>query len=347
MFQQHRWTVGLATSISLVGLAATSGVVMIASRLVEEFSRPHTILGEENFSWDMPPTQPDPPRNYHRPLLIQTRDGKLLCGDFWAQPQPAPTVIICHGYRVPRAHLRPVAALEYQSGYNVLSFDFRGHGDSDSVITSGGYIEVLDLEAAITAANIQPETLPNQIILHGFSMGAAVALLAPSHPSVAAIIADSPYANTDDVVQHIINYRFAEGTASWKPFLQWIRTIFPIVSWAVVRMCNVVFRLRFGHPFIAHPVRSFKRLKRLAKAVQQPRQVPILLIHASGDQLIPIAHSYAIVAAAKRNGIQLDTYFVDHPSHCGAYGFDPERYTSKLREFVARHVQQHLSGAEG
>lgn len=320
---------------------------MIANRLVEEFSHPHTILSEEDFSWDMPLTQPEPPRNFQRPLLIQTSDGKLLGGDFWAQPQPAPTVIICHGYRVPRAHLRPVAALEYQSGYNVLTFDFRGHGDSDSVITSGGYIEVHDLEAAITAATMQPETLPNQIILHGFSMGAAVALLAPSHPAVAAIIADSPYASTGDAIQNIINYRFAEETASWKPFFQWIRTIFPVVSWGFVRMCNLVFRLRFGHPFIAHPVKSFNRLKNLAKTAPQLRHIPILLIHAVGDQLIPIAHAHQIVAAAQRNGIQLDTYFVENPSHCGAYGFDPASYTSKLRAFVTKHVQERFSSMEG
>lgn len=347
MFERHKWTIGLATSAGLIGLAATSGVVMIASRLVEEFSHPHTILSIEDFSWDMPPAQPEPPRNFRRSLLIQTRDGKLLGGEFWAQPKPASTVVICHGYRVPRAHLRPVAALEYQSGYNVLTFDFRGHGDSDSVITSGGYIEVLDLEAAITAATMQPETLPNQIILHGFSMGAAVALLAPSHPAIAAIIADSPYASTGDVIQHIINYRFAEETASWKPFFRWTRTVFPIVSWAVVRMCNLLFRLRFGHPFIAHPVRSFNRLKKLAKVAQQPRHIPILLIHASGDQLIPIAHARRIVAAAERNGIHVETYFVEHPAHCGAYSYDPKRYTAKLRAFVAKHVQERFSSAEG
>ncbi len=311
---------------------------MIANRLVEEFSHPHTLLSEDAFTWAMPPTQPEPPRTFQRSLLIQTRDGKLLGGEFWAQPQPAPTVIVCHGYRVPRAHLRPVAALEYQSGYNVLTFDFRGHGESESVITSGGYIEVRDLEAAIEAACMQPETLPNQVILHGFSMGAAVALLAPAHPAVAAIIADSPYASTGDVVQNIITYRFAEGTASWKPFLRWIRTVFPIVSWAIMRMCNVVFRLRFGHPFIAHPVRSFNRLKRLAREAQQPRQIPILLIHAAGDPLIPITHAHQLVAAAERNGVHLDTYFVEHPAHCGAYGYDPERYTAILQEFVAKHL---------
>ncbi len=110
-------------------------------------------------------------------------------------------------------------------------------------------------------------------------------------------------------------------------------------------MCNLLFCLRFGHPFIAHPVRSFQRLKRIAKAAQQPRHIPILLIHAAGDQLIPIAHAHRIVAAAECNGFQLDTYFVEHSAHCGVY--DPERYTPKLRAFVAKHVQERFSSAEG
>src|SRR5262249_14183978 len=147
-------------------------------------------------------------------LLFTTSDGTLLCGDFWAQPQPAPTIILCHGYRVSRSRLRPVASMQYVRGYNVLFFDFRGHGDSDSVITSAGNAEVHDLEAAWEVAMRQPETLPGRIVIHGFSMGAAVALLKPPHPQVAAIIADSPYSRSDDIMQRIISYQLRHTAQS-------------------------------------------------------------------------------------------------------------------------------------
>ena len=126
-------------------------------------------------------------------FVFQTDDGIVLRGEFLAQPNPAPTVIVCHGYHISREYLRSTTAYIYTLfGCNLLLFDFRGHGESDRVAISLGNGEVHDLQAAITVASQQPEIFPGAIVLHGFSMGAAVALLVPPRPEVAAIIADSP-----------------------------------------------------------------------------------------------------------------------------------------------------------
>src|SRR5712692_8937833 len=174
--------------MGVLGVAATSGIVILAHRFVEQLSRPHGPGDKDMITWELPQAEAEPPLSQRRPLLFRTADGKLLCGDFWAQPHPAPTAVICHGYRVSRTYLRPVAALHYKFGYNVLLFDFRGHGESDSVATSGGNAEIRDLQAALTVASLQPETLPGKIFIHGFSMGASIALLTPPHPEVVAII---------------------------------------------------------------------------------------------------------------------------------------------------------------
>src|SRR5580700_494931 len=173
MFREHPWITGMAASTSLLGLAAAGGLVVLANRLVKEFSHPHEEIDSEQFSLSLPHARPEPPLIYQRSLAFRTSDGVLLSGDFWAQPQPAQTVIISHGYRASRVFLRPVAAIQYAMGYNVLLFDYRGHGESEGKFTSGGKVEVHDLEAAIMVANVQPETLPQSILIHGFSMGAA------------------------------------------------------------------------------------------------------------------------------------------------------------------------------
>src|SRR5260370_269180 len=180
----------------------------------------------------------------HRPLLVRTSDGKLLQGEFWAQPHAAPTIIICHGYRVSGAYLRPVATLEYSRGYNILLFDFRGHGNSESVNTSGGNAEVHDLQAAIAVAIQQPETLPGKIILHGFSMGAAIALLTPPHPDGVAIIADSAYAHLDMILRSFVHWQLMEQSNSWSRSLHWLRSAFHPLSWIMVAFSRLVFRLR-------------------------------------------------------------------------------------------------------
>lgn len=344
MSTQHRWTMGVVTSTGILGLTVTSGLAVIANLLVEEFSRPHRLLDEAGFTWAIPQSLPDPDPSLRRPFLCRTIDGKLLSGDFWAQPRPAPTIVLCHGYRISRAHLRSVAGLEYARGYNVLTFDFRGHGDSESVTTSGGKVEVRDLEAALTVAQRQPETLSGRIIIHGFSMGAAVALLTPSHADVAAIIADSPYARSFDVVRRLVEYRLLEASNRWKRWPRLVGQLHHLLSplaWATVAMSVLVFRLRFGFGFLARPDASFKRWqgwRAYAQTSGRRRPVPILLIHAEGDQLIPIEHAHRIAHQAKIYEVPLETYFVEGGSHCGAYGYNPRQYDDVLSDFLQRHL---------
>ena len=338
MLGQHRWMIGVTTSTSILGLTMTSGLIFLANRLVDEFSHPHEIVAMEEFQLPLPSIVPEPPRAYQRPLTFETSDGTLLCGDFWAQPQPAPTVVMCHGYRASRAHLRHGAAIEYSLGYNVLLFDFRGHGDSDSIITSGGNAEVRDLEAAITVARLQPETLPHTIIIHGFSMGAAIALLTPPHSEVAAIIADSPFARSDEVLVRLVTHRLAAQTLSLA-YLQRLRSLSPALAWTLVTTSKLVFRARFGYTFVARPESIFKRWVKKAKHEPKRKHIPILLIHAVGDELIPISHANTLIQRAKANGIPIETYFVDHSVHCGAFFHNPAQYTAVIQQFLACHLQ--------
>lgn len=368
MTAHHRTILGLATSGGLLGLTVTSGLAVLANRFVEEFSHPHIVLDSAVFEWKVPHPLDEPEAGYQRSLLFAASDGTVLSGEFWAQPQtqaqPAPTVILCHGYRVSRTHLRSVATLNYACGYNVMLFDFRGHGYSDSVTTSGGNAEVRDLEAAIEVARLQPETRAGKIILHGFSMGAAVALMTPLHPEVVAIVADSPYARSEDILRRLLAYRLEQESIARLPALRLHPSIYSTLAYSTVMLSMILFRLRFGYGFVAHPPENFKRwrerenrLKRrmfaagTARLLErwtrthkgesgvpplEQRSVPILLIHARQDPLIPFSHAQTIAAAAKVNQIPLTTYFEDCNIHCGMYGHNPEQYYRTLRDFLAQ-----------
>src|SRR5438270_9740604 len=78
MMGQRGLMIGAAASTSVLGLAMTSGLLMFASRLVEEFSHPHVIPDIEEFNLHVPLTEPEPPRSLQRSLTFQTRDGKLI-----------------------------------------------------------------------------------------------------------------------------------------------------------------------------------------------------------------------------------------------------------------------------
>ena len=338
MSGQKRLLVGLAGGVGIFGLTLTSGLAVLANRFVEELSRPHTLLDESVFTWKMPLGNADPPLAQQRSLLFETADGTLLSGEFWAQLHPAPTIVLCHGYRTSRLHLRAVAALEYAHGYNVLFFDFRGHGESDSVMTSGGNAEVRDLEAALEVATRQPETLPNKMIIHGFSMGASVALLTPPHPGVVAIIADSPYAHSGDILRRLVQYQLTQESNGWRAPLRALQRLWPALAWLTVLCSSVVFRARFGYNVIAHPATSFKRWRARSQAAAEQRTIPLLLIHSSGDTLVPIAHARQIAAEAQLYNVPVETYFIEEMDHCGAYGYDPEAYVRVLLNFMQRHL---------
>ncbi len=338
MTGRHRLVISLASSVGLLGLTVTSGLAILANRFVEELSRPHTLLDEAVFTWEVPHNTIEPPCSLQRSLLFETYDGTLLSGDFWAQPHVAPTIVLCHGYRTSRSHMRTVAGLEYAHGYNILFFDFRGHGESDSVMTSGGNAEVCDLEAALEVAALQPETLPQKIVIHGFSMGASVALLTPPRPEVVAIIADSPYAHSDDILRRLVHYQLTQESNHWRASLRKIQRLWPAVAWLTVFVSSFVFRFRFGYDVIAHPATSFKRWHALVKVAHEQRMIPILLIHSAGDTLVPINHARQIADEAKLYGVPFETYFIEDEEHCGAYGYNPEEYVNVLQDFLARYL---------
>ncbi len=338
MTKWSRWIIGSASSIGLLAVMVSSAILVLAHQFVNEFTHSHVLLDVDQFTWDMPIAEPEPPVVVQRQLRIDTCDGKRLCGEFWAQPHPAATIILCHGYRVPQVHLRPVAALEYNAGYNVLLFDFRGHGKSARAVISGGIAEVRDLQAAVQAARQQPETLPGKLALHGFSMGAAVSLLMPPHPEVVGIIADSAYARLDAILQRLTHYRLTAESTSWPALFHRLKALLPALSWAAVVASRFLFRLRFGHPLMARPDRSFKRWATPTKATHQPYPA-ILLIHSRDDELIPFSHARQIAAQAEAYHIPIETYFVHHATHGGAYGSDPEQYVTRLKRFLTQQIR--------
>lgn len=333
----HFW---LIRSLIVVGLPVSVmgiGLIGAACYFLHVFSRPHHPLNE-TFEWGLPATTAEPPLSRQRTLYLRTKDGLRLCADFWTQDQPAPTVILCHGYRISRQHLRPVAALQYARGYNILLFDFRGHGESDAAIISVGNAEVRDIEAAIAFASRQKETLAGQIILHGFSMGAHVSLLMPPSSEVAAIIADSPFARSDEVIHPIICTEILQFLKKCPRWLHPLHRLTPRLASAILATSRVLFRFRFHIPLIARADLNLQR---------QTYGTPLLLIHTLGDALIPATHSQMLAQIARANGIPVETCFMHGNTHCGAYACDSQRYDQITYRFLARYLGKHLPRQHG
>jgi alpha-beta hydrolase superfamily lysophospholipase len=330
----QRIAVAATTSAAVMGMTVGGACFLIADKFVRELTRPGEVIDPDAPAWGgwrFPQLGALPDAQYRRRVTFLASDGTRIEGEFWAQPQPAPTIIISHGFRLPSAQFRSVAALEYGYGCNVMLFDYRGHGDSAAIPTSGGNGEVRDLLAAVRVAAYQPETLSGNIFIHGFSMGAAIALLLPPQPEIAGIIADSAYARLDDMLHRIVTHQLRADSDAWPRALRPLRALIPVGSTAAIAGAKVIFRMRFHYPLVARPETLMRqRRKHLTKT-------PLLLLHAVGDPLIPLAHAERIARAAESAGTPVETYFAASQVHCGAYGFDPVEYNAHIQAFVERN----------
>jgi pimeloyl-ACP methyl ester carboxylesterase len=103
----------------------------------------------------------------------------------------APPLVLAHGLTATRRYVVHGSRALERGGHRVVSYDARGHGDSDPAPESGAY-EYSDLVADLEAVLDEREL--DRVVLVGASMGAATTLAyALAHPKrVAALVQVTP-----------------------------------------------------------------------------------------------------------------------------------------------------------
>lgn len=239
-------------------------------------------------------------------VSFRSADGVALRGWWFARPGRR-VIVGCSGLNGSKSDLIGIGPYLYRAGFSVLLFDFRDRGESGEALRSAGYFEWRDLTAALAYTR---ERLPGaRIGLLGFSMGAALALLASSEPGVAAVVADSSYSSLGELIaERLRRYRLPPR--------------FPL--WCAGRF----IRLRHGYSLDAlAPI----------DAVRRAGFPPALFIHGGADTIIPAEHS---VRLHRASGFPGGPWIIDGAGHCGAYFRDRERYCAGVAAFFKRHLKK-------
>ena len=253
---------------------------------------------------------------------FRSSDGILLKG--WYIPatppageKPKGTIIYCHGLNRTRVEMLPDAVFAHSVGYNGLLLDLRHQGQSEGAISTVGYQERLDAEAAVRFA-LDQEKAERPMILWGVSMGAAAALLAAAEsPDVSAVISDSTFLSFTDTVQHhyYLFRNFARRRLWWFPPLPG----FPVIDEVIYLVA------RKGH----FRPEDFD----IEKAVMRINPRPILFVGVQGDQRMPpsIAQKLYEEATSPQKGI------VILPGNRHGEGFTQatEQYEKAVTGFLA------------
>ncbi len=118
--------------------------------------------------------------------------------------QPRPTIVICPGDAGNMSQLILYAYHFSTHGFNVLTFDWRGFGDSDpwkfepDALVCTEFLE--DLESAIDLARSRPETDRSRIGLFGFSTGAYLSFaVAAKRHDIRALVTRALLTSFDDL----------------------------------------------------------------------------------------------------------------------------------------------------
>lgn len=101
--------------------------------------------------------------------------GDLFLPDRLADGEKRAGIVLCHGYTgVRNLYLPDIARELNRFGYVVLTFDYKGWGDSDGPKTRlAPYGRVIDSQAAITFLGAQPMVDDSRIGIYGTSYGGA------------------------------------------------------------------------------------------------------------------------------------------------------------------------------
>lgn len=115
-------------------------------------------------------------------------------------PQATYTVLYSHGQSEDLGDSHTLRMIDriHQSGFNVLAYDYRGHGTSDGWVSEQNAYQ--DVDAAYRYLTEQLKVPPSKIIVYGRSLGGAMAIDLASKRLVAGLVVESSFTSAFRVV---------------------------------------------------------------------------------------------------------------------------------------------------
>ncbi len=258
-------------------------------------------------------------------VSFQSADGiplKAWWERSWSVPVPKCTVILVHGSQSNKTGMAYTAARLLPQGFSVLVLDVRAHGESGGDYSTFGYKEALDVEAAVRW--VRAHASGDRIALLGYSSGAVAVLLAAARtPGLAAVIADSAYLDTTDVLRRENHFLAHLPPKAAVPFTHrmrvWLFTA-PGFAW----LSREAFRLRTGVPF--DPPEA-----NLRDAVRRIDRTPVLYLASEKDPVVPRAATEDLYRSTASPRKQLS---IQPGAYHSAIGGDPHGYMAVVTKFL-------------
>lgn len=299
--------IGLLSNLVII----LGGLVFLAAVLI---SRAWKVAGELVFPVHrLPTTTPADHGLAAEAVSFETRDGLTLRGWFIPADHAKGTLVFSHGYAGDCSPDLIYVPFFNQAGYNVLLFDYRGHGISDGDFTSLVHYERGDLVDGIEFLRGRGI---ERVALIGFSMGGAIALAtAPLCPNVVAVVSDCTFSELASIIRNAALRRGFPRGAAW------------VLGWLIELLASV--RLH-ANLFSADPIHTIARIS--------PR--PIFIMHGEADTAIPVSEAHRLFHAARE---PKELWVVPGAGHRQIEELHPQEYRRRVIEFFDRAFARPLN----
>lgn len=265
-------------------------------------------------------------------VRFRSFDGTSLRGMHVKRSRRGPSrgaIIFCHEFGADMyscgRYVRPLV----DAGFDVFTFDFRGHGESSQ---TKGYKslqwpsdkEMEDVlgACAYVEAGLEAEGRPPQVGIFGMSRGAGAGLLAASSdPHIQCIVCDGAF-STDTTLVALMK--------KWAHIFARVRLVYENHSdhfWNLL----LWLLMRFAQP------RQGCRYPSVRKALQQMQPRPILFIHGERDRYIEQDQTRLLYAAAPKPRY---LWIVPGAKHNQSANVEPEEYAARNVAFFRKYLAE-------
>ncbi|WP_424245045.1 pimeloyl-ACP methyl ester carboxylesterase [Elusimicrobium posterum] len=241
-------------------------------------------------------------------IRFRTEDNIEIKGWFIPKEDSNKTIFLMHGWGMNKGDILKNTSFLHEIGFNLVYFDFRAMGESGGTISSIGYLETRDLEAALEHIKKTRPWACENIGFYGISMGATVAIyVAAKLKNVKCIVSEATY------------YSFNRVVARWA----WINRripYFPVIPLVLYFMRR---KLKFN-PQVYSPAYNISDIN-----------APIFIVHGRHDNLVPAINATYLYKNAK---IPKELWLIPGAKHNQSAEVGGPEYKYRLSEFYTKYM---------
>lgn len=209
-------------------------------------------------------------------VSIPTLNNKKLYGWLFRKKPSLPTVILVHGWGRNVERMMPYIEQLHDSGFNLLTFDARHHGNSDNDGHSTMKKFAEDIISSINFVVNQTEISNPDFGLIGLSIGGGASIYASANDQrIKSVITVGAFANPLEIMR----LQLKSNHIPYKP-----------IGWLLLKYLEnkVGFKL--------NDIAPEKHIKN--------SEAKFLLIHGAKDETIPVSHLHRLAKAGKEKNIE-------------------------------------------